>query len=149
MLKGLFGAKTPPPPEKPAAYTPQLLAGLLVEAAKSDGHYPAAEKALIDRALMFEFNVDQQRAAGYRADAESAEALSDDARKFSKIAQGFTEAQKAGIIQSLWRVVLADRERDYWESKFMKRAGKVLQVSDRDLNRALKEAEKALRRKRR
>lgn len=146
---GFFSGKKPPTPTAPAVpFDPKLIAGLLVEAARSDGHYPAAEKSLIDRVLALEFRMEPPRAAQFREAAEAAEAVGE-TREYVKIARDFTDAQKTALLQTLWRVVLVDRENDYWENAFMKRACKVLHVSDADSKKALKSVEKSLKKKRR
>ena len=148
MLKGLFSGKKAAAPAPTVRYDPHLIAGLLVEAARSDGHYPAAERGLIDRVLGLEFKIEPARAAVYREAAEAEEALSGEARKYQKIASAFTEAQKAALLETLWRSVLADREKDYWENAFMKRACKALGVSEADSRRVLKKVERSLRKRR-
>ena len=145
LFKGLFGSKKPEP-EQTAAYEPSIVAGVLVAAAQVDNHYPQAEKTLIDRALGLEFRLPPDAATALRNRAEHATSSIGDAQDFRKMGRQLSPDNKIALVEALWRAVLVDHEKDYWENAFMRRTCKFLEVSDGDSKRALKRVERIMRR---
>ena len=142
-LIDIFGAKSPDAarPEEDAAFA---VAGLLVEAARSDDHYTAAEKKLIDRALIREFATPPEDAAAIRVRAETAQADAADIYKFTKRAKNFTPEQKTALIEALWRVILSDGQKTDWEDALVRRVCGLIYVSDRDSGLARQRIERDL-----
>jgi len=141
-LKDLFAGKA-------AASTvddaPFAVAGLLVEAARSDDHYTMIERKLIDRALIREFGVAPENAAAIRVNAETAQADAADIFKFTRRAKNFTPEQKIALIEALWRVILSDGEKSDWEDALVRRVCGLIYVSDRDSGMARQRVEAELK----
>lgn len=142
-LKELFGAKSPKADE-PARDPPFAVAGLLVEAARSDDHYTNVERKLIDRALIREFGVPPEQAAAIRVNAETAQADAADIYKFTKLAKNFSPEQKIVLIEALWRVILSDGVKSDWEDALVRRVCGLIYVSDRDSGLARQRVEREL-----
>lgn len=140
-LKKLFVDKVAPA-ATPADTTPFAVAGLLVEAARSDDHYTMVERKLIDRALIREFGVAAEDAAAIRVKAETAQADAADIYKFTKPAKNFTPEQKITLIESLWRVILSDGEKGDWEDALVRRVCGLIYVSDMDSGLARQRVER-------
>jgi uncharacterized tellurite resistance protein B-like protein len=141
-LIDLFAAKSAAPSAVDDA--PFAVAGLLVEAARSDDHYTIIERKLIDRALIREFNVAPENAAAIRVRAETAQADAADIYKFTKTAKNFTPEQKIALVEALWRVILSDGHKSDWEDALVRRVCGLVYVSDRDSGLARQRVESEL-----
>ncbi|MEQ1929064.1 MAG: TerB family tellurite resistance protein [Parvularculaceae bacterium] len=142
-LKNLFSAKAHSPAQS-ADDDAFAVAGLLVEAARSDDHYTMVEKKLIDRALVRGFAVAPESAGTIRVKAEAAQAEAADIYKFTRKAKSFTPERKIALIESLWRVILSDGERNDWEDALVRRVCGLIYVSDMDSGLARQRIEKEL-----
>jgi uncharacterized tellurite resistance protein B-like protein len=128
FLRRLATADAPAPLDAGAA-----LAALLVEVARSDGHYDAAERRLVERALTGLLDLGPWEAAARRAEGEAAQAAAPDLVRFTRIVKtGFDEAERVAFVEALWAVVLADGLRDPHEDALMRKLAPLLAVSDRD-----------------
>jgi uncharacterized tellurite resistance protein B-like protein len=141
-LKTLFAPKTPKAEEPRDA--PFAVAGLLVEAARSDDHYTNAERKLIDGALIREFAVPPEQAAAIRVRAETAQADAADIYKFTRLAKNFPRTEKIALIEALWRVILSDGVKSDWEDALVRRVCGLIHVEDRDSGLARQRVEKEL-----
>lgn len=109
------------------------IASVLVMAARADGKYDADEAAMIDRALMARFGLSTGQARGLREEGEQAESESIDIYQFTKaIRTAIPHDDRVAIIEELWRVVLADGERDPHEDTLMRQIVDRLGLSPMD-----------------
>lgn len=117
------------------------IAALLVIAAHADHDYAEAEKAQIDRVLAARFGLDAAGAAALRAEGEAAEAASLDLYKFTAlIKRAIAHEERASVLEALWRVVLADGQREAHEDALMRRLTDLLGLDSRDSLEARRQA---------
>ncbi len=130
LLKSLMAPETPRLPEPDARLA---LAALLVRIARSDGDYAESEVARIDKVLGARHGLSPFEATALRKEAEALEAQAPDTVRFTRaIKDGVEYEDRAGVIEALWDVVLADGVRDEEENSLMRLAANLLGVSDRD-----------------
>lgn len=113
------------------------LGALLVRVARTDGSYDPSEKAQIDRTLMSRYTLTEAEAATLRADCEVLESEAPDTVRFTRaIKEAVAYDQRLSVIEALWRVVLADGQRDTHEDSMMRMTASLLGITDQDSNAA-------------
>ncbi len=109
------------------------LAALMVRIARSDGDYAAAEADRIDRILARRYGLTPEQAPSVRAEAERLEAEAPDTHRFTQaIKDSVPYESRAGVIEALWSVALADGTRGDEEDALLRLLASLLGVSDRD-----------------
>jgi len=109
------------------------LMALLVRLARSDGHYDAAEIALIDHIGTDRYGLSPEAAQSLRAEAEQLEQEAPDTVRFTRaIKDAVPYEERTAVIEALWRVALADGARDAGEDALIRMASNFLGISDRD-----------------
>lgn len=109
------------------------IAALLVIAAHADGIYAEAERAQIEAVLAARYGLDAAGAAALRAEGEAAETEAADLFRFTNlIKQSVPLEERTAVIEALWRVVLADREREAHEDALLRRLTDLLGLDPRD-----------------
>lgn len=109
------------------------IAAVLVMAARADGAYEAAEQAMIDRVLLARFRLADADAQRLRAEGEAAEAEAIDIYQFTKaIKDAIPYDDRVAVVEELWKVILADGERDPHEDTLMRQIVDRLGLSPMD-----------------
>jgi uncharacterized tellurite resistance protein B-like protein len=109
------------------------VAALLVIAAHADHKYEDSEREQIERALTARYGLDAAAAAALRAEGEEAERVSLDLYRFtSRVKQHIPHEERAAVVEAMWRVVLADGEREKHEEALMRRVTDLLGLDPRD-----------------
>lgn len=107
------------------------LAAVLVEAARADGAYAAAEQAVIEAVLADRHGLDPAAAARLRAEGEAAQARASDLVRFTRaIKQAVPIEDRVAVIEAVWRVIYADGARDHLESALVRQLAGLLYVTD-------------------
>lgn len=121
------------------------VAALLVIAAHADHDYADAERAQIDRVLAERYGLSAEAAEALRAQGEAAEAASNDMYKFTALIKaGVPHEERDSVLEALWRVVLADANREMHEDALMRRVTELLGLDTRDSVEARRRAQSAL-----
>lgn len=139
LLRRLSGPAAPlPAPEARLA-----LAALLVRLARSDGRYATEEVARIDRVLAAREGLSPFAAATLRAQAERLEADAPDTVRFTRaLKEAVPLEDRAGLVEAMWSVALADGAREAEEEQVVRLAANLLGLTDRDSALARQRAEK-------
>lgn len=118
------------------------LAALLVRIARTDGLYSGEEVERIDRVLMARHGLSPFEAADLRAEAEALEVEAPDTVRFTRALKDAVAVEdRAGLMQALWSVTLADGLRDDHEDRLMRLVSSLLGLTDVESARARKRAE--------
>lgn len=118
------------------------VAAVMVEAAKRDDHYDPRERDAIDRSLAEAYDLAPAPAAALRQKGEKAQAAALDVFQFTRVIKDTIAHEDRGVLlERIWRVVLADDQRDPDENAFMRKLGGLLYVEDRDNGLARRRAE--------
>lgn len=113
------------------------LGALLVRLARSDEEYTDDERARIDRVLAQRNGLSAFEATEMRRRAEELEASAPDTVRFTRaLKDKVAYEDRAGVIEALWDVALADGVRDAHEDALIRLAAKLLGVNDVDSARA-------------
>ena len=121
----------PSPPARPESRV--ALAALLVRLARSDGVYAPEEAAQITLVLAARFAMSPFAAAALRVEGEALEANAADTVQFTRALKDAVPLQdRAGLMQTLWSVVLADGARAAEEEAVMRVVASLLGLTDRD-----------------
>ena len=138
MFADFLRRLTAPAPERLPEPDAQIaLAALLVRVARADDDYAAAEVARIDRILSRRYGLDPRDAAGVRLRAEALEAEAPDTVRFTRaLKDAVPYEERAGVIEAMWEVALADGERDSEEDALVRLVAPMLGVEDQDSARA-------------
>lgn len=146
MIEALLRRLLAPAPEKLTVPDAQLaLAALLVRIARTDGLYAVEEVERIDRVLSATYGLDAFEAAKLRAGAEAFEAEAPDTVRFTRALKEATEPEeRAGLMQALWSVALADGSRDAEEDQLLRMVASLLGITDVQSAGARQRAERSL-----
>jgi len=137
-MTGMFGdflrRLTAPDPDPLGQDDARLaLAALLVRIARTDGDYSNAEIARIDRVLAGRYGIGPFEAARLRREAEGLEAEAPDTVRFTRaLKDAVPYEERAGVVEALWEVALADGRRDDEEDALMRLVAPMLGINDRD-----------------
>jgi len=144
MFDALIRRLTAPSPSRlPEPDERLALAALLVRLARSDGTYAETEVARIDRVLVARFALSPFAAAGLRGQAEVLEAEAPDTVRFTRaLKDSVPLEERAGLMEALWSVALADQGRDHSEDTMMRMVASLLGLTDRESALARQRAER-------
>lgn len=115
---------------------PLLTATLLIELTRADFDSAAEEVAMARRLLASRFGLDEQAVHTLveQATARAAQAVS--LHEFThRLNQELAPAEKANVIEMLWRLSFADERLDKHEEQLIRRVAGLLHVPDRELLR--------------
>ena len=138
-LKNLFSAETDTNSENND--TLELMCGLMIEAANSDGVIENKEIEKIKNTLVNKFNETIENVDHYLRKAIENKNNSNSLFHYtSKINKEFSEQQKLLLIETLWEIVLSDGDLHDYESSLIRRISGLLYVSDVSSGNAKKRA---------
>jgi uncharacterized tellurite resistance protein B-like protein len=119
----------------------QAVAALLIEAARMDENFDAAERATIERVLADKFDLAPQAVNALIAEGERRVEQSTQYYSFTRqINDRLSGDEKVHIIEMLWKVAYSDGKLDPHEDMLLRRIAGLIHVSDRDRGLARKRA---------
>ena len=123
----------PEPDILPDADARLALTALLVRIARSDGIFDDGERTAIDRITAERYGLSPFEATALRQEAEQLEAEAPDTVRFTRaIKDAVPHDDRMAVIEDLWKVVLADGERDDAENALLRMVAPMLGINDRD-----------------
>lgn len=144
MFDALLRRLAGPPAPLPAPEARLALAALLVRLARADGSYGAEEARRIDRVLATRHGLSPFAAAALRVEAEQLEIAAPDTVRFTRALKDAVALEdRAGLLEALWAVALADGARDAEEEQVIRLVANLLGLTDRDSALARQRVEKA------
>jgi uncharacterized tellurite resistance protein B-like protein len=117
------------------------VAALLIEAARMDDNFDAAERATIERLLAERFDLEPEAVGALVETAE--QRVRDTAQYFPftrEITRRMSTEQRVKIIEMLWEVAYADGALDPHEDALLRRIAGLIHVPDRERGLARKRA---------
>jgi uncharacterized tellurite resistance protein B-like protein len=123
------------PDPAPLAQTDARLAltALLVRVARTDNSYDASEARMIDAIVGYRYGLSDGDAIRLRSDAEVYETEAPDTVRFTRaIKDAVPYDERLGVIEALWRVVLADGHRSDEENALLRLVASLIGVTDTD-----------------
>jgi uncharacterized tellurite resistance protein B-like protein len=132
MLDFLTGRKTPALTDQPDELE-LAVAALLIEAARMDDQFDAAERAAIERVLTERFDLAPDALHELMHAAEAAVRQSTQFFPFTRqIVQRISHEDRAHILEMMWEVAYADGVLDPQEDALLRRIAGLIHVSDRE-----------------
>lgn len=123
----------PAPDRLPDADARLALMALLVRVARSDGHFDEDEKTRILSIARDRYGLDAASADDLLARAAQLETEAPDTVRFTRaIKDAVAHEDRAGVIEALWAVVLADGTRADAEDALLRLVANLLGINDRD-----------------
>ncbi len=119
----------------------ELLSGLMIEAAYTDGKVDASELSKIRLSLINIFSEDPKEVDLVLEKAEENKNNSKSLHHYTSfINKNFDDKKKTLLIEALWEIVLSDGEIHDFESSLIRRLAGLLYISDVDSGNAKKRA---------
>ena len=132
MLDFLTGRKTPALTDRPDELE-LAVAALLIEAARMDDQFDAAERGTIERLLTERFDLAPDQLRALMEAAEAAVRQSTQFFPFTRqIVQRISHDDRAHILEMMWEVAYADGVLDPQEDALLRRIAGLIHVSDRE-----------------
>ena len=116
---------------------------LLVEAATVDGIYSNLEEDMILKLITDSFEVEPDEAPQMLERAEQLANDAVDAHALTRHAKKFDEAERASLIEAMYRVALADGEACKFEQAFVRHVASLLHIDDVTRAKARRRAERS------
>lgn len=140
FLNKLFGSDRPEPPVRDLDPY-EAAAALLVEAALVDGVYANLESDMIAEILVTSFNMNADRADEVLQRGELIAEEATDTHALTRHVKTLPTDERAGVIEGLYRVSLADGESCKYEESFIRHVASLLHIDDITRAQARKRAE--------
>ena len=114
-----------------------ILSGLMIEAANTDGKITQEELNKISKSLIYVFNEDPEVVEKSLTKAFSNKDNSKSLFFYtSKLNKSFSVEKKVMLIEVLWEVILSDHELHDFESNLIRRLAGLLYISDVECGKA-------------
>ncbi len=140
-IRSLLGTGLSPAHDDPADERRLAAAALLVEVATVDRNFDDRERHRIEAYVAERFSLSRQDSAKLIEAAEREVDGSVQLYAFTMaIRNGFTYDERVELMETLWRVVLADGHVDAYEDQLLRRIAGLIYVTDRDRGLARKRA---------
>ena len=140
LLKNLFETSDKSKADN-ATNTLDLLCGLMIEAANTDGSIDKIEIQKINKILIDTFN---EKPDDVEKSLNKAIQNSDNSKSLyyytSKLNKEYTYEKKLLLIETLWEIILSDNEIHDYETSLLRRLSGLLYISDIDTGNARKRA---------
>ncbi|MEO1303912.1 MAG: TerB family tellurite resistance protein [Pseudomonadota bacterium] len=136
----LFGSDRPAAPERNMDPY-EAAAALFVEAALVDGVYANLESDMVAELLVTSFNMNADRADEVLQRGEQMAEEATDTHALTRHVKQLSDAERASVIEGLYRVSLADGESCKYEESFIRHVASLLHVDDVTRAHARKRAE--------
>ncbi len=118
---------------------------LLLEAAYADGECSQEEKEHLAQTLVTVFGISRQEIDALLADGDKKHKESVDLFQYTRfINENFSEEQKIGIMESVWRIILLDNRLEAHEDHFAHKLANLLGLNHSELIDAKLKARKQL-----
>ena len=119
-------------PEKKQEITgDEAIATILVRAARTDGVYTNSEKTLIEKLLITQMNVPEDKVSALQITAEALEKEINDNVQLTRVIKKEIEYEdRKELITQLWQIIMDDDIRTPEENKLMRVLSHLLGVSD-------------------
>ena len=125
-----------------------LLAGLMIEAANTDGNISQVEINKISNSLIHTFKEDQYEVKKTLDKAIENKDNSNSLHYYtSKINKSFNDEKKLILIEILWEIILSDNKIHDFESNLIRRLAGLLYISDVNCGNAKNKAQEKLKSK--
>lgn len=140
LIDFLSGRDAPVPADRKDDLA-HAVAALLIEAARMDDNFDAAERTTIERLLADRFDLKPQAVKSLVETAEQAVQRSTQYYSFTRqINDRLGEEEKVRIIEMLWKVAYSDGVLDPHEDMLLRRIAGLIHVNDLDRGSARKRA---------
>ncbi|MEM1146839.1 MAG: TerB family tellurite resistance protein [Pseudomonadota bacterium] len=140
IFSRLFGTNRPTAPVRDLDPY-EAAAALLVEAALVDGVYANLESDMIAEILVTSFNMEADRADEVLQRGERIAEEATDTHALTRHVKTLPQSERAGVIEGLYRVSLADGEACKYEESFIRHVASLLHIDDVSRAHARKRAE--------
>jgi uncharacterized tellurite resistance protein B-like protein len=141
QLFALLGGRKAPGSNAGETSLRVCVAALLVEAARMDDRFDAAERSVIERMLTDRFSLSPEETNALVAAAEKAVESSTQLFRFTdSVVRGVEVSDRARIIEMLWEVAYADGVLAPEEDALVRRIAGLIHVSDKDRGLARRRA---------
>ena len=139
LLKNFFETSHPVNDDKNEHL--ELICGLMIEAANTDGSIDKIEIQKINKILIDTFN---EKPDDVEKSLNKAIQNSDNSKSLyyytSKLNKEYTYEKKLLLIETLWEIILSDNEIHDYETSLLRRLSGLLYISDIDTGNARKRA---------
>lgn len=123
----------PDPAPLPDADARLALTALLVRVARTDNDYAVSEAQMIEGIAAHRYGLDDRSAKDLREQAEALEAEAPDTVRFTRaIKDAVPYEERLGVVEALWKVVLADGQRTDEEDALLRLVANLLGITDKD-----------------
>ena len=147
MFDFLTGRKTPALADQPDELE-LAVAALLIEAARMDDEFDAAERGAIERVLTERFDLSPAQLHSLMEAAEATVRQSTQFFPFTRqIVQRISHEDRAHILEMMWEVAYADGVLDPQEDALLRRIAGLIHVSDKERGLARQRALEKVRNK--
>jgi len=145
MFADFLKRLTAPVPAPLADHDARLaLTALLVRVARSDNYYATSEAQLIEQIAATRYGLSDEDARSLRSEGETLEQEAPDTVRFTRaIKDAVAYDDRLGVVEALWKVVLADGTRTDEENALLRLVANLLGVTDTDSALARQRLEKA------
>jgi uncharacterized tellurite resistance protein B-like protein len=129
----------PAPAQLPDTDARLALTALLVRVARSDNDYSSAERVRIQDIIVSRYGLNMRARDALLSDAEALEAEAPDTVRFTRaIKDAVAYEDRLGVVEALWKVVLADGIRAKEEDALLRLVVNLLGITDMDSAQARK-----------
>jgi len=145
MLKDLLKKLGGPAVVEERLNPPVAMAVLQIRLALSDGDFASEEAEIMGAELSQLFDISKVDAHLALETAKPLAVAPGDHVRFTKVLKDTVDYELRGrLVESLWKIALADGHRDFEEDGFMRLIANLLGVNDRDSALARQRAQKTL-----
>tara|TARA_Y100000741_G_C18240711_1_gene553577 strand:+ start:1364 stop:1789 length:426 start_codon:yes stop_codon:yes gene_type:complete len=110
-----------------------LVCSLFIHAAKMDQNYSENEKNIILKAMRDLYPNKGEKFDQILLDAEKKEKESNQILEFTREIKLYDKVFRLKVVEILWKIIYSDGISDMYESNLMRRLGKLLYISDKEI----------------